>query len=229
LKGLEALALGGLSQSSLLIAGLAVYWIRPAAKVIGGLAGFGAGALVAAVAFDLIPEAEGLKGWEVSIWLLVGAVIFVVADRVVEARFGEGDGSPPLGIVVGSVVGGVPESIIFGIQIAAGQMVSAAFLAAVFISNLPQALAPSAELATQGWAKTRMAAMWGLVVGACAVTAWLGYLVGNFGVNGDRFAAIAAGGLLAMLTDSLMPYAVEKGGSFAGVWTVVGFAASLAL
>ena len=229
MKGLEALALGGLSQSSLLIAGLAVYWVRPSTKVVGALAGFGAGALVAAVAFDLIPEAEGLKSWEVSIWLLVGALIFVVADRVVESRFGEGDGSQPLGIVVGSVVDGVPESIIFGIQIAAGQMVSAAFLGAVFVSNLPQALAPSAELATQGWSRARMASMWGLVVGACAVTAWLGYVVGNLGVNGDRFAAIAAGGLLAMLTDSLMPYAMEKGGSFAGVWTVVGFAAALAM
>jgi ZIP family zinc transporter len=130
---------------------------------------------------------------------------------------------------VGSVVDGVPESIIFGIQIATGQVIGAAFLGAVFVSNVPQALAPSAALAESGWSRARMAGMWGLVVLACAVTAWLGYLAGvGLGANGDRAAAIAAGGLLAMLTDSLMPYAVQKGGSPAGIWTVVGFVASLA-
>lgn len=71
--------------------------------------------------------------------------------------------------------------------------------------------------------------MWGLVVAACAITAWLGYIVGvQLGVIRGRAAALAAGGLLAMLTDSLMPYAVQKGGNQAGVWTVVGFGLSLA-
>jgi ZIP family zinc transporter len=227
-EGLNAFLLGGLAQSSLLLAGLAVYWIRPSTKVIGGLAGFGAGALVAAVAFDLIPQAEELVEWETAIWLLVGALIFVVADNIVEKKYGEGDDAGPLGIVVGSVVDGVPESIIFGIQIATGQMLGAAFIGAVFISNIPQALAPSAALAESGWARAKVAGVGGVVVLACADTAWLGYLGGNaIGASGDRAAAIAAGGLLAMLTDSLMPYAMQKGGSQAGVWTVVGFAAAL--
>jgi zinc transporter, ZIP family len=51
-----------------------------------------------------------------------------------------------LGIVVGSVVDGVPESLIFGIKIGAGITVSPSFLAAVFVSNIPQAIAPSADL-----------------------------------------------------------------------------------
>jgi ZIP family zinc transporter len=229
MEGLEAFALGGIAQSSLLLAGLAVYWVRPTTRVIGGLAGFGAGALVAAVAFDLIPQAEGMEQWEVALWLLAGALVFVVADNIVERRFGEGDDACPLGIVVGSVVDGVPESIIFGLQIGLGQVVGAAFIGAVFVSNVPQALAPSAALAESGWPRLRMAGMWGLVVLACAVTAWIGYLAGSsLGATGDRAAALAAGGLLAMLTDSLMPYAMQKGGPQAGVWTVIGFAASLA-
>lgn len=226
--GLEAFALGGLAQSSLLLAGLAVYWVRPTVRVIGGLAGFGAGALISAIAFDLIPEAEGLDSWETAFWLLVGALIFVVADNMVEKRYGGGDETGPLGIVVGSVVDGVPESLIFGISIATGQMISASFIGAVFLSNLPQALAPSASLAGSGWRWTRMAGMWGVVVAACAVTSWLGYVFGNIlATSGGRAAAIAAGGLLAMLTDSLMPYAMQKGGPQAGLWTVVGFAATL--
>lgn len=228
MEGLAAFALGGLAQSSLLLAGLAVYWVRPSQKVIGCLAGFGAGALISAVAFDLVPEADVLSGWELPLWFLIGALVFVVADNFVEKKFGEGDDAGPLGIVVGSVVDGVPESLIFGIQIAAGSPISAAFVAAVFISNLPQALAPSAALAESGWAKAKMAGMWGMVVIACAVTAWLGYLGGDsLGSTGGRAAALAAGGLLAMLTDSLMPYAFQKGGAQAGVWTVVGFAMSL--
>jgi ZIP family zinc transporter len=67
------------------------------------------------------------------------------------------------------------------------------------------------------------------VVIACGVTAGLGYALSDaIGATGDRAAALAAGGLLAMLTDSLMPYAFDRGGSWAGAWTVVGFAASLA-
>lgn len=230
MKSLEAFALGGLAQSSLLLAGIAVYWFRPSIKLIGALAGFGAGALVSAVAFDLVPQAEALAYPEVALWLLTGAFVFVIADTVVEKRYGRDDDAGPLGIVVGSVVDGVPESVIFGIQIASGQPISAAFLTAVFVSNLPQALAPSAALASSGWSKAKMAAMWGVVVLACAVTAWLGYLVGDvFTTTGARAAALAAGGLLAMLTDSLMPYAMEKDGARAGIWTVVGFAVSLAL
>jgi ZIP family zinc transporter len=229
MESLEAFALGGIAQSSLLLAGLAVYWVKPTTRVIGGLAGFGAGALVAAVSFDLIPQAEGMEQWEVALWLLIGALVFVVADTIVERRFGEGDDAGPLGIVVGSVVDGVPESIIFGIQIGLGQLIGAAYIGAVFVSNVPQALAPSASLAESGWSRMRMAGMWGVVVLACAVTAWIGYLLGSsLGATGDRAAALAAGGLLAMLTDSLMPYAMQKGGSQAGIWTVIGFAASLA-
>ena len=206
-----------------------MYWVRFSERVIGSLAGLGAGALVAAVAFTLIPESDVLSHPETSAWLLIGAFVFVVSDRIVEARFGGVGSGSPMGIVVGSVVDGLPESIIFGIQIATGQAVSAAFVAAVWVSNIPQALAPSASLAQSGWARARLVGMWSLVVLACALTSGLGYILGGaVGATGGRAAALAAGGLLAMLTDSLMPYAFKKAGAQAGIWTVVGFAASLA-
>jgi ZIP family zinc transporter len=226
---LQAVIVGALSQSALLLSGLAVYVVRVPRRVVGVLSGYGAGALVGAIAFDLIPEGEGLgSNLDVAAWLLLGAAVFVVADRLVESRFGDGAASG-MGIVVGSVVDGVPESLIFGIQLAAGQGLSIAFLAAVFVSNIPQALAPSVDLAESGWKPARMALMWGVVVVACGMTAGAGFLLADaLGIDGDRAAAFAAGGLLAMMTNSLMPFAFERAGALAGIMTVVGFAASLA-
>ncbi len=228
---LQAILLGAVSQSSLLISGLAVYWIKVPRTVVGWLAGFGAGALISAIAFDLISQDQAVSNLELAVWLLIGTFIFIGGDMFVEKRFGADGSGGPLGIVLGAVVDGVPESLIFGIQLAAGLPLSVAFLFAVWISNIPQALAPSVDLAQSGWQKGKMAAVWGTVVLACGVAAGLGYLLAtNFGAaNGTRMAALAAGGLLAMLTDSLMPFAYERGGKWAGLGTVIGFAVAYLL
>ena len=108
--------------------------------------------------------------------MLAGVAIFLAGDRLVEeARFGEEGTGGAMGIVVGSVVDGVPESAIFGIQLATGFPVSAGFLAAVLVSNVPQAIAPSADLVAAGWSAGRLARLWALVVLACGMAAALGY------------------------------------------------------
>jgi ZIP family zinc transporter len=224
---LQAFALGAIAQSSLLLSGVIPYVTRIPDRIIGILAGVGAGALIAAVAFDLVPEALDVR--ETALWFLVGAGIFLVADHVIERRFGADGAGGALGIVLGSVVDGVPESLIFGIQLAAGVPLSVAFLAAVFVSNIPQALAPSADLMRSGWPIGRMVTLWGSVVIACGVAAALGFLLASDlpDVVGARAAAIAAGGLLAMLAASLVPFAYEKGGPWAALATVIGFCASM--
>jgi ZIP family zinc transporter len=226
---LDAFGLGVLAQSSLLLAGVIVCWITVPRKIVGVLAGFGAGAMLAAISFDLIAETEGLDEWELILWMLVGVGVFLAGDRFVENKFGDEGTGGAMGIVVGSVVDGVPESIIFGIQLATGLPVSAAFLAAVLISNVPQAIAPSADLAAAGWGPRRLARLWLLVILACGISSMLGYAAANAtgDVTGARMAALAAGGLLAMLTNSLMPFAYERGGQLAGVATVIGFCLSL--
>jgi ZIP family zinc transporter len=247
---IQAVLLGAAAQAALLLSGLAVYVVKVPRRAVGALAGYGAGALLGAIAFDLIPQGEELPNAEIALWLLIGAAVFVVADWFVETRLGGdspkagedagggaagdardsgGSGGGPLGIVVGSVVDGVPESLIFGIQLAAGQGISVAFLAAVFVSNIPQALAPSVDLAASGWKPMRMALMWGVVVVACGLAAGVGFLVADaIGLSGARAATFASGGLLAMMTNSLMPFAFERGGALAGIMTVVGFAVSVA-
>ena len=223
---LEAFGIGLLAQLSLLLAGLLVCWVTVRPKIVGILGGFGAGAMIAAVSFDLLPEAEAhIEMWQTGLWMMIGVVVFLVADRFVENRFGSEGAGGAMGIVVGSVVDGVPESAILGIQVGTGVAISVSFVAAVFISNFPQAIAPSADLHASGWGPRRLGRLWLLVVLACGVAAALGFLGTDLSsaVQGDRAAALAAGGLLAMLTNSLIPFSYERGGAAAGAATAVGF------
>jgi ZIP family zinc transporter len=227
---IKAFGLGTLAQSSLLLAGLFVFWVKVPTKLVGIMAGFGAGAMISAIAFDLVPEAqEHIDLWQTVLWMLIGLAIFLVGDALVDKHFGSGGAGGAMGIIVGSVVDGVPESIIFGIQIGIGVTISAPFLAAVLVSNIPQAIAPSADLAERGWGPSRLGKLWLLVVLGCGLAAALGYLatIGLSDAYGDRAAALAAGGLLAMLTNSLMPFAYERGKEWAGAATVVGFCLTL--
>ena len=227
---LEAFGWGFLAQSSLLVAGLLVCWVTVPTKVVGILGGFGAGAMIAAVSFDLLPEAESdIDPWQTGVWMLVGVAVFLLADAFVEKRFGSAGAGGAMGIVVGSVVDGVPESMILGIQVGTGFTISLGFVAAVFISNIPQAVAPSADLAASGWGPGRLGRLWFMVVLACGLAAVLGFLATDVSgaVQGDRAAALAAGGLLAMLTNSLMPFSFERGGALAGAATALGFCLSV--
>jgi zinc transporter, ZIP family len=227
---LEALGWGLLAQSSLLLAGLLVCWVTVPTKVIGVLGGFGAGAMIAAVSFDLLPEAQvHIKPWQTGLWMMLGVAVFLVADQIVERRFGSDGAGGAMGIVVGSVVDGVPESLILGIQVGIGVTISLSFVGAVFVSNIPQAIAPSADLAAAGWGPRRLGQLWLLVVLACGVAAALGFLGTDLlgSMQGERAAALAAGGLLAMLTNSLIPFSFERGGSLAGAATAVGFCLSV--
>ncbi len=225
---LEAVLVGAIAQSSLLLAGLLVYVIALPSNVVGQLAGFGAGALLGAAAFQLVPEAQvSLDNLEVGLWLLIGGTVFVVADRIIERRLGD---SGAMGIVVGNVNDALPESLIFGIQLGGGLALSLPFVAAVWVSNIPQVLPPAADLAAAGWTKAKQAALWGSVVVLAGAFSGVGYVISSAlgDVNGARVAAFTIGGLIAMLTTSMIPFAYQKGGLAAGIWAVVGFGLTLA-
>ncbi len=161
-----------------------------------------------------------------ALWLLIGAGIFYGGEQIIEKRFGEQAGT--LGIVLGSIIDGVPSSAIFGIQLALTATVNPAFLTAVTVSNIPQSLAPSSDLAESGWKMLKVARMWAIVVILSGLTgAFFYWFASSFaGVTGDRVSGLAAGGILAMLTNSLIPFAYERGGKFTGIFTVIGFATS---
>lgn len=223
----DAFLFSALAQSPLILGGLLVYWFKIPMRVVGWLGGFGAGALVSAIAYNLVVAGDTLSKADLVIWLMVGAIVFATLDAIVEKRFGEQAGA--LGIVLGAIIDGVPESVIFGIQIATATAISPAFLTAVMISNIPQAIAPSADLAESGWKWAKVAGMWLAVVVIAGIAGALAYVVGTMvpSDTGARISLFAAGGLLAMLTTSLILFSSERGSLVTGIWAVAGCALSL--
>lgn len=219
---------GALAASSLLVgAGLAMVR-RWSDRVVGLVLGFGAGALIAGVSFELAEEGVRVGGAvAAALGLAVGALAFFLSDRLVTsvgARSGGGAAGVPL--AVGALLDGLPEQAVLGIGLASGGGVSVALLVAVFVSNLPEAIGSSADMLAAGRTRRFVLALWGGVAAVSTAAALLGFLAAgaappqvNAGIDG-----FAAGALLVMLIDSMIPEAKEKGGDAAGLATVVGFA-----
>ena len=115
---LNAFLVSFFAQAPLILGGLLVYWWNIPTKWVGWLGGYGGGALVGAIAFSLMPDADTLSPAVAAACLMIGAATFVGLDHLVEQKFGEKAGA--MGIVLGSIIDGVPECIIFGIQIGNG-------------------------------------------------------------------------------------------------------------
>jgi ZIP family zinc transporter len=232
----EAFGWGLISASSLVIGSLLAIWLHIPLRAIGLVMGFGAGVLISAVAFDLVEEAADTSGGEggIAFGLFVGCGVFFGGDLLI-SRLGGGDrkdatgdqqGDSPLAIVLGTVLDGIPESLVIGLTIYEGGAVGAAYLAAVFISNLPEAISSTSGLVSSGWKKSRILWMWvGIaVVSAVASVAGYGLFQDSSPATIAFVLAFAAGAILTMLADTMMPEAFEHGGKLVGVVTTLGFA-----
>jgi ZIP family zinc transporter len=235
----EAFLWGALGASALLIGALIAYWFTPGRGVIAAVMALGTGLLIGSVSFELIDEALKTQtvGW-VGLLVLVGGAVFALGDWLL-ARGGGGqrkdpsgkqeDGSP-MAIVLGSVLDGIPESFVLGLTVLTGG-VSVPLFAGVLLSNLPEGMSSSSGLKAAGWPRRRVVWMWLAVVAVSAVSSALGYILLDpaSGHTGALVQAFAAGALLAMLADSLLPEAYKVEGVMTGPLVVVGFACSLAL
>ena len=133
--------------------------------------------------------------------------------------------------MLGTVLDGVPESMVIGLTLFEQGSIGIAYLAAVFVSNLPEALSSSSGLATAGWRPRRVMAMWCGIVLTSGAASLLGYVLFQ-GQSSEAVAfvlAFAAGAILTMLADTMMPEAYEHGGPLVGVATTIGFAVAFAL
>ena len=157
-----------------------------------------------------------------GMWLL-GALAYYVGDRIVDRHGGDDrvdvDGDDArngsgAAMFLGALLDGLPEAFILGVGIALGGGISVAFVVAVFVSNVPQGTAGTISLREAGTSDRTIAMMWGSLTAACAVAAAAGYLLGDqIPHNGVYAQAFAAGAVLVMLADSMMPEAFEHGGA----------------
>jgi ZIP family zinc transporter len=236
----EAFAWGIFAGSSLLLGGLLALRFRISDRLLGLVMAFGAGVLISAVAYELVGEAfdTGAVSGGVALGLFAGALTFFVGDALID-RMGGADrkrsggqqatGSA-LAIVLGTVLDGIPETAVIGLSLEEGG-VSAAVISAVFLSNLPEAIAATSGLAQAGWARVRIIALWVVVALVSGLAALAGY--GLLDTASDRTVAFvlsfAAGAILTMLADTMMPEAFEHGGKLVGLFTTLGFALAFAI
>jgi zinc transporter, ZIP family len=232
---------GVLAASSLVIGAVVALLFRIRLPVIGLIMGFGAGVLISAVAFDLVQVAAGKASGHGAViaGIFAGCGVFFAGDWLID-RTGGGDrkdatgaqeSGSALAIVLGTVLDGIPESMVIGLTIYEGGEVGAAYLIAVFISNLPESISSTAGLAAGGWKKTRILWLWIAIALISGLASLVGYgLFQHSSPDTIAFVlAFAAGAILTMLADTMMPEAYERGGTLVGVATTLGFAVAFVI
>jgi ZIP family zinc transporter len=262
---------GLLAAASLLIGYLLAGW-GLSNRTTGMIMGFGAGALISAIGYELVPESM-FTGWGMAVAFGLGALTFFGGDWLIDRQGGAerknidageqvkwpttngrarstGADEVPRGgfalaqrgqerenvtaaqaggsgaaIFIGTLLDNIPESIVLGMGLALGGGISLAFLVAVFVSNLPEGVAGTLNLEQAGTPRGHIFWMWTILVLISGACAGLGYaLVGWFpGADGRYIQGFAAGAMLTMLADTMMPEGFEHGGKVVGLLTVLGF------
>ena len=237
---LEALLWGAVATSSLVIGAYLAFARDWSPAQIGSVLAFGAGALISAVSFELVEEGLSVGGLgATAIGLGLGAVTYYLADGAIARRHSGGRGKPGreeasnsgTALALGAFLDGIPEQLVLGIGLAAGEGVGVGLIVAIFVSNLPEAIGSATEMHAAGRSRERILRLWAVVALICLIATLVGYGIADLasaelraGING-----FAGGALLVMLIDSMIPDARKQAGRAAGLITVLGFAVAVAL
>lgn len=237
-------ALWGLAAGSALLLGAAVgYLVRVPRRIVAAVMAFGSGVLVSALAFELMDEAfrhDGLLS--VSLGFLVGALAFTLANRLLcaqgarhrkrsgdqQAAAGEG---AALAIALGAVLDGIPESLVIGVGLLDGGTVSIVTVAAVWLSNLPEGMSSAAGMRRAGRSPLHVFGLWGGITALTGLAAMAGFTLFD-GLPPAAIAAtmaVAAGAILAMIADTMIPEAFEATHDYTGLVTAAGFLCAFVL
>ena len=238
---LNAFFWGFIAASSLVIGGLIASWMTISQRTLGLILAFGAGVLISAVAYELVFEAVKATPMTGSaiLGLFAGAVTFFVSDRYVSGMVdsqadsaGSGDASSlVVPMVLGIILDGIPESVALGLGLLKGGTISIAMLVAVFISNLPEAIAGTSGLKASGSSTVKTLSLWLLIALVCGGASAAGFAL-LAGVPETWIAFVqtfAAGAILTMLANSMIPEAYEYGRKLAGLLLVLGFAVAVSV
>jgi ZIP family zinc transporter len=230
----EAFGWGALGASSLVIGVLLAFARKWPPALIGLVMAFGAGALISAVSFELTEEGlDTGSGMAVAIGLAAGALTYFFLDRLIQQSSnaagpsaGSTESNEGPALALGAFLDGIPEQLVLGIGLAGGEAVSVSLLIAIFISNLPEGIAAANEMEEAGTPRSRILGLFAAIAAVCTLACVAGYAAADAmsvdmqaGVNG-----FAAGALLVMLIDSMIPDAVRKAGLPSGLVTVLGYA-----
>lgn len=237
---LTALALGSVASGALLLGALIGLYVPVPTRLVGLVMGFGVGVLMSAVAFELADEAVRIGGNDVfAVGIAAGALAFYAGNRALDrygARHrkrsaGQQSSGAGLGLMLGSLLDGIPESAVVGLSLGGGGAVGVTVLAAVFLSNVPESLSASRGMRQAGYRPGRVLAMWTVVALVCTGAAGAGYALQSAasGAMVGTVQAFAAGAILVMLADTMVPEAVASAGRVTGIAVAFGFATSIML
>ncbi|MDQ3291485.1 MAG: ZIP family zinc transporter [Bacteroidota bacterium] len=232
--------LWGLLAGSALLLGAAIGYFAPIRqRLVAGIMAFGSGVLISALSFDLMNEAYEQGGFAASaIGFISGAAIYTFANWILSrqgAKHRKRSGNQQLSekdsagsgtaLAIGALIDGIPESIVIGISMIQGGTVSLVAVIAIFLSNLPEGLSSSAGMKKAGRSKQYIFGVWAFIAIASGLASLAGYTIfGQFQEEViSAITALAAGAILAMLSDTMIPEAFEHAHDFTGLITVLGF------
>ncbi|MFL6846025.1 MAG: ZIP family metal transporter [Allosphingosinicella sp.] len=234
--------LWGLLSGSALLIGAAAGWFLPMSRrVIAAIMAFGAGVLISALSFELMDEAWGRGGfWSVAGGFLGGALLYTMcnqllglwgarhrkrADPALRATHKAQNQNNGAALALGALLDGIPESIVIGVSLLEGGAVGFVAVIAVFLSNLPEGLSSAAGMKAEGKSAVYVFLLWTAIALIAGASALAGYVL-FAGVNPAAVAAVqavAAGAILAMIVDTMVPEAFEGTQDYAGLIAVSGF------
>lgn len=248
MNGMWAAGFWGLvGGSALLLGAMIAYFVHLPQRLIASIMAIGAGVLISAVAFDLMDEAFQQGGFDSTAFgFLGGAAVYTLANIIVSrrgAKHRKRSGSNPdesqpdassgsgTAIAIGALLDGIPESVVIGVSLLSGGGVSMVTVAAVFLSNVPEGLSSAAGMKAAGHSARYIFGVWGGIAIASAIAAMIGN-VALVGSSPDLIAgvtAVAAGAILAMLVDTMIPEATEATHDYSGLIAVCGFLGAFVL